>query len=84
MIPEGQPSEIFRQASAAGETLRSRHSVEALESRHSSEAPPWHTTGMASTTMEAMQMGPALLPQLNKKCAALCRVLYLRGLDSKP
>ena len=61
MIPEGQPSQRFLRPPAAEEPLDT----------HSSEAPAWQPTGMASTTMEATQLGAALLPQINKGCVLL-------------
>ena len=58
MIPEGEPS-VPAPAAAIGSSADSVV--------HSADAHHRAPTGMASTTMEATQLGPALLPHLNQR-----------------
>lgn len=62
MILENEPSELSPLQSPS-------EPLAAYLDFHSSQAPLGHATGMASTTMEATQLVPKLLPHLNSGLA---------------
>ena len=72
MIPEGKPSTRFVADPYTLYPTAAEQETDA-QATHSSEAPSWQSTGMASTTMEATQLGPALLPTLDKGCVRIAK-----------